>query len=82
MNKFFKIISGRPKEGYLRECIKPYIFYPQITVCIWAMYMGFTIDIPYSKFMFAFMSVALAWQAGWGMSIERFLKSEKNKNKD
>ena len=40
--------------------------------------MGFTINSTYSKFMFAFISVAIAWQAGWGMSIERFTKSEKD----
>ena len=82
MNKFFKGISGRPKEGQIKECIKPFIFYPQIALCIWAMYMGFKVNLGYEKFMFAFMSVAIAWQAGWGMSIERFINSDKNKDKN
>ena len=81
MNKFFKAISGRPKEGHLRECIRPYVFYPQIVFSVWAMYMGFTTNIPYAKFMFAFMSVAISWQAGWGMSIERYIKLEEKINK-
>lgn len=79
MNKFFKAISGKPKEGSIREYIKPFVFYPQIIFCIWSMYMGFTTNIPYAKFMFAFVSVAISWQAGWGMSIERFFKSEDKK---
>jgi len=77
MNKFFKIISGRPKQGDITDCIKPFIFYPQIAVCIWIMFLGFTANHTFSKFIYAFLAVIIAWQAGWGMSIERFIKSEK-----
>jgi hypothetical protein len=37
INKFFKVLSGSPKEGEISECIKPLIFYPQIAFCIWAL---------------------------------------------
>jgi hypothetical protein len=38
--------------------------------------MGFVTEVKFIKFLFAFASVVLAWQAGWGMSIERFHKRE------
>jgi len=80
MKNIFKTLSGRPKNGNITETIRPLIFYPQLLFCIITMFLGFSSTYPIEKLMFSVGSIALAWQLGWGMSIERFIKSEKNKD--
>ncbi|MDD4779161.1 MAG: hypothetical protein PHT02_00965 [Tissierellia bacterium] len=79
MKNFFKILSGRPKNGNVVEYIKPFIFFPQLIIASIVMYQGFTCKHIGYKLILAIIAIIFAWQAGWGMSIERFVKSE-NKN--
>lgn len=72
MKNFFKKISGRPKDGEIIECIKPFIAIPQ---CILAL--GFLIfAIKNNSFLSGITALLIAWQIGWGMSIERFYKND------
>lgn len=77
MNKFFKWLSGKPKDGDIVDCIKPILFIPQMLFATYLMYCGFTVDVIAAKFIFAMMAVVISWQAGWGMSVIRFVKNEK-----
>lgn len=79
MKKFFKLLSGRPKNGNVKECFKPFITIPQLILSIVLMIMAVKSNSINSLF-YGIMSIALSWQLGWGMSIERFIKDE-NKNK-
>jgi hypothetical protein len=75
VNKFFKIISGRPKDVGFTESIK---IIPSILlwgIAIGLMIYGFTIN----SLIICLMSLVFAWQDGWMMSIERCIKhQEKN----
>jgi hypothetical protein len=79
MKSIFKFLSGRPKNGDVIECIRPIVFFPCIIFGIILMYKGFTSQINIEKLLFAFLACMFIWQAGWSMSIERFRKSEINK---
>lgn len=76
VNKFFKILSGRPKDGDIIECIK---FFPFVILCIISIGLviyGFNINNPIP----CLMALVFAWQNGWSMSIERFINHERKED--
>lgn len=72
MSKFFKMISGRPKNGNITECLSPIINIIQMA------FVGFLFGLAnidkslYGKFMFFTIATLAIWQIGWGMSLKRF----------
>lgn len=71
MKKYIKMLSGRPKDGYIIECIRPFIVIPTFVLAFILMYCG----IKFNCIGFGIMSMLFSWQIGWGMSIERFKKN-------
>ncbi|MDU4953775.1 hypothetical protein HF846_04125 [Clostridium cadaveris] len=73
MKKIFERLSGKPKNGDIIECMRPYIAIPQTIIAIIIMIHAIkTVNI-----VAGLTSLLLTWQVGWGMSIERFIQSEK-----
>lgn len=76
MKKYIKILSGRPKDGDIIECIRPVIVLPMFMMAF--ILMCWSIK---SKYLgFGLMSMLFSWQIGWGMSIERFKKSDEKED--
>jgi len=76
MKKFFKWLSGKPKNGDVIECINPILFTFSMGVAITAILFGYSTGNYFERFFYTFVGVIFAWQAGWGMSMERFYKNE------
>lgn len=74
MKNIFKLLSGRPKDGDVIECIRPIIVLPQFMITILLMTWGIRFRNP----LIGIMALIFAWQIGWGMSIERFNKNKNN----
>jgi hypothetical protein len=77
INQVFKSLSGRPKSGDIIECINPMTFISLLVVAFVIMFASFISNNLSLKFMWALGAVFLSWQAGWGMSIQRFHNSVK-----
>jgi|GEM_PF-5475500 len=73
MKKYIKKLSGRPKDGDIVECIRPFIVIPTFLLAFILMYWSIKLNF----IGFGIMSMLFSWQIGWGMSIERFKKSDK-----
>jgi len=80
INRFFRALGGDPKDGDVVRCIKSFIVVPQVIACATAIYVGFKHynQHPILCLALAYISAFFAWQAGWGMSIERFINIEKD----
>ena len=74
----FTYLSGKPKDGDVVENISILTIIGMLLSII-MLYLGFRTYPQHhiGSIYFGLMTIALAWQAGWGMSIERFNKSEK-----
>lgn len=71
-------LSGNPKPKNIveiKESIKPFIFIPQIIIAFTMGYCG----IKFQWYGLVMISIIFAWQAGWGMSVTRFVNHEINK---
>lgn len=72
MKHIFEILSGRPKDGDVIECIRPIIVMPQLMLTLLMMIWG----IGFKNFILGILALFSAWQMGWGMSIERFKRHD------
>lgn len=75
VNKFFKLFSGRPKDIGVMESVKIVPFTLGWIIAIGLMYYACRTN----NILIGLGGLIFAWQNGWGMSIERYLKSEENK---
>ena len=78
MKKIFKALSGKPKNGNIVECIHPFVFFPQMLIAIGLMYMQVKTGI----LIYGVFAVLISWQAGWGMSIQRFINEDKKESSE
>ena len=78
LKNIIKILSGRSKSGEIIECIKPIevigMFIISFFFMLWA--------IIFHNVFLGLFSMVFSWQAGWGMSIERFKNSEENNKEE
>jgi len=72
MKKYIKILSGRPKDGDIIECINPIVVLPTLMIAFILMCWGIKFKNP----IYGIMSMLFSWQVGWGMSVERFKKND------
>lgn len=75
MKKYIKMLSGRPKDGDIIECVRPFIVVPTFMLAFILMCWS----IKFNFIGFGIMSMLFSWQIGWGMSIERFKKNDKER---
>lgn len=74
----FNKLSGKPKDGDVIEYISG-LTTISIFLSVLMLYLGLRTYPQHhiGSIYFGLMTIALAWQAGWGMSVERFKKSKK-----
>lgn len=78
INKLFKKISGEPKDVGFTESIKIVPFIMLWIISIGLVLYGFRENNP----VISLLGLPFAWQNGWGMSINRTIKSYRKKNED
>lgn len=74
MKNFFKLLSGEPKNGDIIQCIKLSIVIPQLIITLLIWYTSYEVN----SMLLGLLGLLFAWQIGWGMSITRFIKHDKN----
>lgn len=75
IKNILKILSGRPKSGNIIECIKPIEVIGMFIISFFFMYWA----ILFNNIFLGVFSMMFSWQVGWGMSIERFINDDENK---
>lgn len=77
IKELFKKITGKPKKGDVVECINPIVVLPMAMISFFFMLWA----IIFHNLFLGLLSMAFAWQIGWGMSMERFRNDEKSEDK-